>query len=131
MNSTIEDIYRQLGMYTLACAEELNGKLLIYAELEEGVISADMFYHEGIQKSVRFRFCPEEIRELIKELWKQWKNVKGNKEWRAMVFILENDKFSIEFIYPDQMSKDEELSDRRPRVVTDHFGTAKVDYSNP
>lgn len=26
MNSTIEDIYRQLGMYTLACAEELNGK---------------------------------------------------------------------------------------------------------
>lgn len=27
MNSTIEDIYRQLGMYALACAEELNGRL--------------------------------------------------------------------------------------------------------
>jgi len=27
MNSTIEDIYRQLGMYALAWAEELNGRL--------------------------------------------------------------------------------------------------------
>ncbi|EHQ07722.1 hypothetical protein [Leptonema illini] len=131
MNSTIESIYHQLGTYALAYAERLNGKLLIYAEIEEGVISADMFYHEGSRKVVRFRFCPKEIREFIKDLWKEWQKVTGNKEWNGMIFILENTNFNIEYIYPDQMIEDGGLHDRRDRVVTDHFGNADIDYSSP
>jgi hypothetical protein len=72
MNSTIEQLYKDIGLAALDLADDLAGRLLVYAEVEDGVISADIFY-VNTASVVRFRFCPEVIRELIYALWEQWK----------------------------------------------------------
>ena len=50
-------MYPEIGQVALGLAEGLAGKLLVYAEVEDGAISADVFYlnKAGV---VRFRCCP-------------------------------------------------------------------------
>ena len=130
MNSTIEQLYQEIGLAALDLAEDLAGKLLIYAEVEDGVISADLFYvnQAGV---VRFRFCPEDMKDLIYSLWERWQEYPDNREWRVMCYIVDGGKFQIQLTYPDQVKKDEDASDRRPLAIKKYFGDMKVDYSNP
>lgn len=130
MNSKIEDLYLEIGQATLSIAEGLAGKLLIYAEVEDGVISADLFYiHQN--GNVRFKFCPASVKALVYSLWENWKKLPGSREWRVMCYVIDAGKFSIDLTYPDQVKQDEDTSDRRPRAVAHYFNGMKVDYSTP
>lgn len=131
MNTVIETIYQEIGQEAVSFADDMQGKLLIYAEIEEGVLSADMFYINSNDGDVRFRFCPKSVQGLIMKLWKEWKSHGGNKEWRALSYVIDDGRFGIDLIYPDQINEDEDLSDRRPLVVKKHFGGAKVNYKAP
>ncbi len=130
MNSAPETMYTEIGRAALSLAEGLAGKLLVYAEIEDGVVSADVFYtnQDGI---VRFRFGPEPMQALIYAFWGQWKSEPGNREWRTMSYVIDNGKFKVDFVYPDQINADEDISLRRPEAVKKHFGNVKVDYTKP
>lgn len=130
MTHEIEGLYQDIGRAALACAESLAGKLLLYAEVEDGVVSADIFFvnHSGV---VQFRFCPPPIKALIYSLWESWQKQEGNREWRVMCYVIDGGKFSIDLVYPDQIDAHEDVSDRRPLVVKKHFGDMQVDYSRP
>jgi hypothetical protein len=130
MSLTIEQFYQEIGQAARALAEGLAGRLLVYAEIEDGVISADLFYatQSGV---VRFRFCPKALQTLLYTFWEQWKAQPGNREWRAMSYVIDGGKFSIDLTYPDQIDPGEDVSDRRPSVVRKYFGDMKVDYSKP
>ena len=126
----IGKLYQQIGETACDQAEGLAGKLLLYAEVEDGVVSADLFYvNEG--GGVRFKFCPTSVRSLVYSLWERWREQPENREWRAMCDVLDGGKISIDLTYPNQIDQDEELSDRRPRIVNQHFAAMKVDYSKP
>ncbi|WP_420998491.1 hypothetical protein ACKI2N_032050 [Cupriavidus sp. 30B13] len=127
---TVEQLYQDIGLAAIAIAKGLAGKLLLYAEVEDGAVSADMFY-ESAAGPVQFRFCPENLQQLVYSLWEAWKATPGNKEWRAMSYVVDDGKFNIELQYPDQIDPVEDVSDRRPVVVHKYFGDAKVDYSQP
>jgi hypothetical protein len=128
--SSIEQMYPEIGQAALDLADGLAGKLLVYAEVEDGVISADVFYlnQSGI---VRFRFSPRPMQELIYSFWEQWKEQPGNREWRTMSYVIDAGKFKIDLSYPDEINPDEDISERRPSVVKKYFGDLKVDYSKP
>lgn len=130
MSSSVEQLYQEIGQAALAVADGLAGKLLVYAEVEDGVISSDIFYvnMDGI---VRFRFCPKPMQTLIYSLWERWKDNHDNQEWRVMCYVIENGKFGIDLIYSDQIKKNEDVSDRRPLAVRNYFGDMKIDYSKP
>jgi hypothetical protein len=130
MSQAIEQLYDSVGKAAIDHAEALSGKLLVYAEVESGVISADIFY-VNTTGTVRFRFCPKPMKDLIFALWEQWKALPGHQEWRVMCYIVDNGKFAIDLVYPDQIKDDEDLSDRRPRAIKRYFGDMKVDYANP
>ena len=129
MSSTIEQLYSEIGQTALGLADELAGRLLVYAEVEDGVISAGVFYanRAGV---VRFRFAPKPLQDHIYSLWERWKERPGNREWRAMSYAIDGGKFSIDLTYPDQIGG-EDIADRRPLVVKKHFGSLNVDYSKP
>lgn len=131
MTKAIEQLYQDIGREAVAWAEERTGKLLIYAEVEDGVISADMFYFTKPKGRVRYRRCAESTQDLIYKLWERWQKVRGNKEWRVMEYVIDGDDFTLDLTYPDQIDEREDLSDRRPRSVKKHFGEVKVDFSNP
>ena len=131
MNEDIEGLYQKIGTEACAAAPDFQGKLLVYAEVEDGAISGSVFYERGTDRVVTFRFCSEGLINSILSLWEKWKLHQGNVEWRAIAYLVRDGKFSVEIIYPEQMNHDEDLSDRRPRVIEKYFGDAKVDYSRP
>jgi hypothetical protein len=130
MNSKLEQLYQDIGLAAIAVADDLAGKILIYAEVEDGVVSADMFYvnQAGL---VRFRFCPKFMKETVYSLWIHWKEQSENKEWRVICYVIEGSKFSIDLTYPDQIKKNEDVSERRPQAIRKYFDDLKVDYSKP
>jgi hypothetical protein len=131
MNADIEGLYQDIGREAYAIAPDLNGKLLVYAEAEDGVISGSLFYEKGPGKVATFKFCPEILRDLIYSLWEKWSTHPGNAEWRAMAYLVQDGKFSIDLTYPEQMNPDEDLPERRQRVIEKYFGNTSFDYSNP
>lgn len=130
MSLTIEQLYQEIGQAALQRAEALAGKLLVYAEVEDGVIAADMFYvnEAGV---VRFQFCPKPMQSLIYSLWELWQEQPENREWRVLCYVIDGGKFSIDLTYPDQVKQDEEISDRRPRAIKQYFSDMRIDYSKP
>lgn len=131
MNADIESLYQEIGRESFAVATDLQGKLLVYAEVENGVISGSIFYEKGASRTVTFKFCPESLRDLIYSLWEKWSAQPGNAEWRAMAYLIQDGKFSIDMVYPEQITSDEGLPERRPRMAQKYFGDVKVDYSKP
>jgi len=131
MNSTIEGLYQDIGREALSAATALGGRLLLYSEVELGVASADLFYVEEGSDLVRLRFAPSSLRRQVYALWEEWKTHTGNREWRAMSYVIDGGEFTIDLTYPDQLIPNEDLSDRRPRVVRKYFGDAGVNYSAP
>ena len=128
--NTLEDLYKEIGIEALGHAADLAGKMLVYAEVEDGVISVDIFYFNGAGE-VRYRYGSEFLQELIHSLWEQYKASMQGGEWRVLCYVIDGGKFKIDLIYPDQINKNEVISDRRPRALEKYFGAAKVDYSKP
>jgi hypothetical protein len=126
----IEQMYQEIGQAALSVAEGVAGKVLVYAEVEDGAISCDEFYVDGAG-TVQFRLCPKPMKELIYSFWEKWKEQPGNREWRATSYVIEGGKFGIDLKYPDQINPNQSFSERRPLVVKERFGDMKVDYSKP
>ncbi len=129
MNADIEALYQKIGSQALAFVDDLQGKLLIYAEVEDGAISAGLFYERGALRAVTYKHSSLELKDLIYSLWEKWKAHPGNVEWRSFAYFVQNGKFSMDIVYPEQMDPDEDEPDRRPRIIEKYFGNAKVDYS--
>jgi hypothetical protein len=131
MTPELESFYLELGQAAVDLAPDLAGRLLLYAEVEDGEISADVFYLNQ-RGEVRYRPCPPPTVSLIYEFWEQWKAHPGNHEWRTMSFVVEMDgSFDIDFKYPDHVNPEEDLADRRPRELKHYFVNRRVDYSRP
>jgi hypothetical protein len=130
VNSTIEEFYQKIGEAALDMADDLAGNLLVYAEVQDGASSCDLFY-ENREGMVRFKFCSETLRALVDSFWEFWKEHPRNREWRVMCYVIEGGKFRIDFTYPDQINKNEGIPHRRPLAIKKYFGDKKVDYSQP
>ncbi len=131
MNPKIDTLYQDIGQESFDLATDLQGKMLVYAEVEDGFISGSFFYEKGALQTVTFKYCPERLRELIYTLWEHWKLQDSNVEWRAIAFFVNDGKFSIDLTYPEQINPNEGLSERRPRIIKKYFGDVKVDFSKP
>jgi hypothetical protein len=130
MALTLEKFYQEIGGAALDSAADLSGRLLVYAEIEEDVVSADMFYIESSGK-VRFRFCADALRDILYDFWQFWREQVGNKEWRTLCYVIDEGRFAIDIQYDDQLNGEEGLSERRPRVIEKYFNGITVDYSRP
>ena len=131
MNTAIEKLFQEIGKEASILAEGSPDRLLVYAEVEDGVVSADVFYVDVLSKTVRFRFCSDSLQGLLQSLWEEWQAHPGNREWRAICYVLDGGEFTIDLVYPDQVNHNEDVADRRPRAVTKYFGNTTVDYSRP
>jgi hypothetical protein len=131
MIPNVDDFYQRIGEAAFDAAPDAAGRLALYAEIEDGAISADLFYVDR-PGNVRFRFCPRELSDLIDRFWDAWRQASGASEWRTMCFVVDEDgTFSVDLKYPDQIDAREGLSDRRPRIVASLFPGMAVDYSRP
>jgi hypothetical protein len=128
MSIPADDPMQMIGRAALEAAHDADGKVLLYAEVLDGVVSADIFSRRDGEK-VRFRFAPSSLKSAIYEFWEA--EVDSAKRWSTMSVIIDSGRFYTSFEYSESLVPGEELHDRRPRVVRAHFGDASVDYSSP
>ncbi|WP_157201415.1 hypothetical protein [Massilia sp. Root418] len=129
--TTLEEFYQRIGSEALSWAEDYSGKMLVYAELDDGFISASLLYENGTPGEATFKYCPSDLEEIISSFWETWNDVPGNKTWKVMVYLIDSDDFSIDLIYPDQINPDETATDRRTSIFKIHFPSSRIDYSDP
>ena len=133
MSSTsVEDLFQEVGREAVAVAgDDLGGMLLVYAEVEDRVISADLLY-KNRKGDVQLVLGPSPLDDIVYELWERWKAEPGNEEWRVMSYIVDKaGKLTIDLIYPDDVDEEEDVTDRRPRAVKKYFGDVKVIRPDP
>jgi hypothetical protein len=129
MGASIEQMYEEIGHAALGIAgDDLAGRLLVYAEVEDGVISADAAYLSRQAGGVRLRVGPTGLKRIVYEFWELWRRQPQNHEWRVMAYVIDDGHFSIDLTYPDALKASEDVSDRRPRAVRKYFGETRVDY---
>ena len=128
MNDAIEELVQRIGQEAVAAADDLVGRLLVYAEADEGFILADLFYIISPIGSVRFKLCPDSLVSQIRSFWEECGKLPNSRYWRVMCYIIDGDRFNIDFIYDHQLREHEDEHDRRTRAVTKYFGEAWVDY---
>jgi hypothetical protein len=81
-SKSVEELFQEIGREAVAIAgDDLAGRLLVYAEVEDRVISADLRY-KNREGDVRLVLGPRPLKELVYELWQRWKGQPGNEEWR-------------------------------------------------
>jgi hypothetical protein len=124
------DYEQRIGQLAREIAGADAEKILIYSEVESGVISADLFFNSSKDETVRFRFASSELEEEIYCYWESSKSEIPGR-WRVMRYAITKGKFTIDFKFPEDVNPDEGLSDRRPIAVQECFGDAPIDYSNP
>ncbi|GAA5162144.1 hypothetical protein [Viridibacterium curvum] len=127
----MSDYYQRIGSEAVEFANTDVQKLLIYAEVEDGVISCDLFYLPVSGGDVQFRFCTAKMKDMVYEYWERGQGPIKPESWAVMRYTVEAGKFSVAHEYPDQIDKDEDCSDRRPRAVASFFPGARIDYSKP
>ncbi|HYR53872.1 MAG TPA: hypothetical protein VEQ13_03025 [Methylomirabilota bacterium] len=138
--TSVEDMFQEIGREALAVAgDDLAGRLLVYAEVEDRVISTNLLY-KNRQGDVRLLLSPRPLDDLVYDLWQRWKAESGYKEWRVMSYIVDDldvdnvdkdAKMTIELTYPEDVDVEEDVSDRRPRAVKKYFGDVKVVWTDP
>jgi hypothetical protein len=121
------DHIQRIALLAQDDAHDGRGKVLLYAEVEDGAISADLF-SQTEDGPVRFRFSSAALKEAICEYWEA---ERPDARWAAMALTIENGAFVIDLRYEDQLIADESVVERRPRIVIENFGDAPVDYSSP
>lgn len=109
-----------------------DGRILIYAEVEEGAWSADLFVELGRAHGIRYLFGGPALERAILEHWEGSRADPQAGAWRTMAFLIHPDgRFTIELKYLDQVDPEQDVSERRPAVLRAHFGDARIDYSRP
>lgn len=127
---TIEDCFLRIGQLALEELADLQGKVLVAAEVQPGVIESAIFYERGLAKVVTYRYCSDALEDCLYDLWEQW-NAAGNAVWFGIEYAVENGRFQIGYAYPNQINFDQGAIERRPELLQKHFSTAAVDCSMP
>jgi hypothetical protein len=138
---SVEDLFQEIGREALAVAgDDLAGRLLVYAEVEDRVISADLLY-KNREGDVRLVLGPSPLDDLVYELWQRWKAQPGNEEWRVMSYMVDNvdvdnvgkdADMKIHLTYPEDVDEEEaDMGVLRDRAVKKYFGDVKVIWTEP
>src|SRR6187431_1804662 len=96
-----------------------NSRVLLYAEVADGVISADLLWHPPSEPKVLFRFASNQLKNLVYALWEHGAESIPAKSFAAIALVIENGAFTADLKYPNEFKKKEALSDRRPRVIAE------------
>ena len=121
--------YERIAGELLNCRAPGGGRVLAYAEIEEGVSAVSVFFEKTDGKGIVYVDSTRPLRNAIVDFWSAWRKTPGNQEWRAMTFCLDGKKFKVDLVYPQDVPDEEDTLDRRDRVLSKYFPGQEVDYS--
>jgi hypothetical protein len=134
----MEQLYQDLGHELQSISgDAIEGKILLYAEVEDDVVSVSVYGKKRSSDAVLMRLGSPELEELVYRFWQRWVEEPGNKAWVVMSYLMDGDRFTIDLTYPEQIPQrpdrhpDDFLipEDYREDEVNKYFGDARIDWS--
>jgi hypothetical protein len=129
MTPDIERLYQSIGAELLSVPREPVDGIALYAEGEDGVMSADVFYLVSGGKKLIYRFGGDDLTDLLFELWEKWAAIPGQEPWRALLYTVKNQKFDIKLTYIGDFDANQAEAQRRLSAVQAVLGDYPPDYS--
>lgn len=124
------DALQTIGNLLLAACPPNTVKSLLYAELDDGVVSPSLFFQNSAGE-VHFRFAGDALKDVLYDLWENGMDRIQPRSWAAIEYVVNEGAFKINFSYREQFLDNEALPERRPRIVKKHFGSTDVNYKSP
>lgn len=129
MTPEIEALYQSIGAELVSVPQEPFESIVLYAEVEDGVLSANVFYAVPGADKIIYRVGTGALEDLVYELWEKWGSLPGQEPWRALLYTAHGGKFRIEMTYADQFDEKLGEAERRLRAIQPVLGKREVDYS--
>jgi hypothetical protein len=131
MTPDFEAFYQDIGHLALGVASEEAVKIMVYAEMEDGSVSADVFYQEDDPDVIHYRLSPPVLDAVLEAYWDACGREDPARAWRVLTYVIDEGAFKVELKFPEQVDENEDLAERRPAAVRAVFGEGVVDYSSP
>ncbi|MGN6482741.1 hypothetical protein [Luteibacter sp.] len=128
---SVEQYYQEIGGAALDLAKNASGRIALMAHADDGVIAASLFYIEEGNLQVRCIFPPSSVRRNILDFWEEWGRQERRPAWSMMCFIIDDEDFTIDFLYADEFEDGYPSLDDEARLLRHYFGSDDVDRSNP
>lgn len=101
----------------------LDGTLL-YARVDSNSVAPAIFKDGG--SHVMFRW--PDLDRLGGALLDLWDAEDQDKQWSEIEYVIRDGKFRVEYLYADEIDPNEELFERRDRIVKRNFGDKPITY---
>lgn len=126
INDQTEAILQVIGEILARDPDYPNHPTLLFARVARMYVGPSVFKYIG--NSIYYR--DENLSELTDPLLDLWEAQDG-KPWKELEYVLQDGSFTIHYTYPDEINEEEDLFDRRDRVVAKHFGDKPIVYPPP
>lgn len=117
-------LYAKIAGLAVENAQSINENILLYIEIEEGVIGGAIFKEVG--DKIYYYQCGTELIEATYELWNL---LPDTDRWSIMNMDITNGAFDAKFEFPENWSMFEEGDDpgeRQDRAAIARFGKKEI-----
>lgn len=119
----IKRLLNEIGRLLNQDPDYPNEEVLLYAEVGDNVVSGSIF--KNLADQILYRNDWDRLADPLLDLWEE---TDPDKRWAEMDFVLRDGKFTVAFVYPDDIDVEEDPFERRDRVVRRHFGDKPIVY---
>jgi hypothetical protein len=116
-------ILEEIGQIALSAAEDESEKdrVLIIAEAERAYQHVGLFFDAG--DAVINQDFPHELDKAVERLWEA---AAPDKKWQMLIYEIIDGRFTVEFLYPNDIDPEEDEDDRHDRIIDERFGNKKL-----
>jgi hypothetical protein len=124
MGTVMEALVQRIASEAMDVLGPRGRKFLLYAEVEDGVVEASLYY-EKRPGALGSEFASEELADLAYELWEKWDAGSGRR-FRAVEMFVNGSDFKLEVTYPESFN-DDAGQGRDRAVVEKYFGNVVIE----
>lgn len=125
-NDAFEESLQAIGRAIVETTGGNGEGAFLYAEAKPGMMSPSLFVDRG-----SYVECLMTSEALSEALFDSWEASEEGKEWAALRYTIDEGKFDARFQYPDELSEEEWIDDRRNRILSEKYGDRPIKYPPP
>lgn len=123
----IEELKQGIVLVATGHARAGGGKVLVYAEMQDGELSSALFYERGAGGEMAFDDEVTDLQYLIRELWEQWHRMPRNQPWSVLACLVDGDRVEFDFSAPGLVSEGQVRLEEHLRAFKGHTGDTEFD----
>ena len=109
----------------VATVGTLGKDILIIVDCEEGSFGTAM-YSDGGDKIYSF----QPSREMSFRFYDSWQEMPDDRKWGRAIISLDGTKFTVSYVYPDEIDPDELPWEIRDQIVMAKYGDKPLDQTH-